>query len=204
MVTLRNMPVTTRLSMAGGAASIILALCGFLLSSQVDRFFPVSPVLPKPHTIPTSETLFFTGTIGVNPDTNPLTIGPPSASTLTVAEAYNVIDFTVKIPSSLGYIADDTSSPPSLSACQVAIATGPTPIASIQDEGWICIRTAAGATKAIRIAAINPANTELEIFTLHDLRSFIVGTSAASERGARLPSPAQVLGGDQTAGPAGR
>ena len=185
MATMRDMPVTTRLSVAGGVASIILALCGFLLSSQVDRFFPVSPVSPKPRPIPTSEILSFTGTIGVNPDTNPLTIGPPSVSSLTVASAYNVVDFTARIPSSLAYIANDTGSPPSLSACQVAIATGPTPIASIPDEGWICIRTAAGATKAIRVAAINPANTELEVFTLHDLLTWPkVGTSAASEHGA--------------------
>lgn len=148
-----------RFALIGAVASVIAALFAFFVT------FVLSPS-QKPSPTPTPSVLSFAETVGLNLDTNPPTVGPPTISSLTVTEANRTVDFTAKLPSSLAYITNDTSNPPSLSACQRAIAGNPTLSANIQDNGWVCVRTAQGATKAIRIVSINPSNTEIEVYEL--------------------------------------
>jgi hypothetical protein len=145
------------------AATTLVAL-GVALAG----FFFTSSLKPSPKPSPTITPVAFsvTGALGVNLDTNPPTFGPPSTSSLTVAEAKNTANFVAKLPSSLAYITDDTSSPPSLSACEAVIAERPTLNVSVQDNGWVCIRTVAGATKAIHVIAINPPNIEMQAYAL--------------------------------------
>jgi hypothetical protein len=137
----------------------LVALAAFLFTSELK-----SP--PKPSPTPTPATISFTGTVGLNLDTNPPTVGPTTTSALTFTMVNNAVYATAKIPSSLAYIADDTNSPPLLSACQTAIASHPTLVVTMQNNKWVCVRTVAGATKAVHVTTINSLNVEIQIFAL--------------------------------------
>lgn len=140
----------------GAAASIIAALVGFL----VPFLFPQQPNQP---TIVTDD-VSFSQAIGVNLDTNPITLGPPSNLPLALAVGKNSVTLTTSLPLSLAQSSDTSTNPPSLNECQQVISAAPVLKITTQKHEWVCVRTEKGSTQAIWIKNIVSPDSAAVVF----------------------------------------
>jgi hypothetical protein len=141
----------------GAVATVAAALVAFFLSSN----------LPKATSTPSAyASLSFTGTVGINFDTNPPTVGSGSSSSFTATNNINNVDLTAKLPASLADINNNTANPPSLNACQTSIAHGSTLRLTVNAGNWACVRTTEGATKAIRVTNVTSSSAGMQVYVL--------------------------------------
>jgi hypothetical protein len=153
----------------------LVTLFTFLFSSKLI----FQPTNTKPTSTPTTSSpsatssaagglrfsgvLSVSGPAGVNLDTVPPTVGTTSSSTISVVATSQAANFQAELPSSLALVR--TGQAPTLNACLVLISQQPILMASVPNGGWLCVRTAGGATGIIHITAIEPPIIVMDVAT---------------------------------------
>jgi hypothetical protein len=144
----------------------VVTLVTFLFSSRLI----FQPTNTKPTATPTTSSpsatsstsgglrfsgvLSVSGPAGLNLDTLPPAVGTTSSSTISVAATSQAANFQAELPSSLALVR--TGQVPTLNACLALISQQPSLMVSVPNGGWLCVRTAKGATGIIHIASIEP------------------------------------------------